>query len=41
LDLSENELTEVASGLDGLKELRKLVLGKNKIASIEGIKVFP
>lgn len=35
LDLSENELTEVTAGsLGGLGELKKLILSKNKIATL-------
>lgn len=36
LDVSENELTEVSGGLSGLVDLKKLVLTKNKIASLAG-----
>jgi Leucine rich repeat len=41
LDISENEVADVKGGLQGMSELRKLVLTKNKITSLEGIATMP
>jgi Leucine-rich repeat (LRR) protein len=41
LECSENEIADITQGLKGMTSLRKIVLTKNKITSLEGFPRLP
>lgn len=41
LDLTENEVADVTQGLQKMQSLRKIVLTKNKVNSLEGFPRLP